>query len=138
MKKLSLVISMMMFVNSYAATVRVFNKSGKIIKVGIPYNDLGIGRAATFVFPLAGAIATSAEAAAKATKGEQFSWELKQTRTQEIKPGQSGWFDSGLTPIKAIAFFIDERPVAVFNPDIGMLEVEQKVEFYNADYIRRV
>lgn len=121
-----------------AATVRVFNKSGKTIQVGIPYRDFGIGRAATFIFPVAGAIATGAEAAAKATKGEQFSWELKETRTQTIQPGQSAWFDSGLTDIKSMAFFMDGRPVAMFNPDIGMFEVEQKVVFYRSSDIRRM
>jgi len=131
-------MSMMIFANNYAATVRVFNKSGKTIEVGIPYNDLGLSRAATFIFPVAGAIATGMSASEAAARGEKFSWEIRGTRTQEIRPGQSAWFDSGLTPIKAMAFFMDGRPVAVFNPDIGVLQVEQRVDFYNADDIRRV
>jgi hypothetical protein len=137
MKKVLLVISLM-FAHSYAATVRVFNESGKTIEVGIPYRDFGIGRAATFIFPVVGVVTTGAEAAAKATKGEQFSWELSEIRKQSIPPGKSAWFDSGLTPIKSIAFFMDGRPVAMFNPDIGMFEVEQKVIFYSSHLINRV
>lgn len=135
MKKLLLMMSIMIFANNYAATVWITNKSGKTIQAGIPYRDFGLSRAATFIFPIAGAVTTAQEAI---KQGQDFSWELRETRKQDIAPGKSAWFDSGLTAIKSIAFFMDGRPIAVFNPDIGVLQVEQHVDFYNADDIRRV
>ena len=133
-------------VSVHAATMHVYNKSGGPIRVSIRALDFGKAVGLPFYFLGTGG------------RGYDPYYDV----AKPIDPGQSAWFDSGLTPIEKIYFYIPGREAVVsrscttigngprtcqdhvapipviFNANIGTLQVEQKVEYYNPEKIRKL